>query len=263
MTLRIKTVWASLLIVSMVPIMTCRAVCAETVVLAAANTQPTAFLVDGKPAGMLVDLVTEAFRRAGHPVEIKLMPWARCLKEAKTGEVDGVFSSFKLPERTQFLAFSKEVLNTQVIVFFARRDSTLSFDGDMNSVRDVKIGIINGTSYGTKFDTAVKDNVLRQVDQTDSIDSNVQKLALGRVDLIVSYRDVAIDAAKRLDLFQKIKEVSPPLEMVPSYLAFTKVRDFSKLSDAFDAELALMKQDGTYDRTIGKYRPLLSTPTTR
>jgi polar amino acid transport system substrate-binding protein len=79
----------------------------------------------------------------------------------------------------------------------------------------------------------------------------------------VSYRDVAIDAAKRLDLFQKIKEVSPPLEMVPSYLAFTKVRDFSKLSDAFDAELALMKQDGTYDRTIGKYRPLLSTPTTR
>jgi polar amino acid transport system substrate-binding protein len=74
------------------------------------------------------------------------MPWARCLKEAETGEVDGVFSSFKLPERERFLAFSKEALTIQVIVFFARRESTQSFDGDLAAVRDVKIGVITGTS---------------------------------------------------------------------------------------------------------------------
>lgn len=250
---RLKTAWAFLLIVSMTPIMADRAICAETLVLAAANTRPTAFLVDGKPTGMLVDLVTEAFRRAGHPVEIKLLPWARCLEDAKAGAVDGVFSSFKLPERELFLAFPKEALTTQVIAFFARKNSTVSFDGNLNSVRSVKIGIINGTSYGKKFDAAIKDGTLWHIDRTNSIDSNLQKLVSERVDLIPSYREVATEAAKRLDLLPKIQELSPPLETVPSYLAFTKVRDLSKLSHAFDTELALMKQDGTYDRIVEKY----------
>jgi len=57
--------------------MTASVVCADTLVLAAADTWPTAYLVDGRPTGMLVDLVTEAYRRAGHSVEVKLMPWAR------------------------------------------------------------------------------------------------------------------------------------------------------------------------------------------
>ena len=64
------------------------------------------------------------------------MPWARCLKEAETGDVDGVFSSFKLPERERFLAVSEEALTVQVIAFFARRESTQSFDGDLAAVRD-------------------------------------------------------------------------------------------------------------------------------
>lgn len=229
---------------------------AETLVLAAANTRPTAFIVDGKPAGMLVDLVTEAFRRTGHTVEIRLMPWARCLAEAKTGAVDGVFSSFKLPEREQFLLFSNEVLTTQVIAFFAMKNSITGFDGDLASLRDAKIGIINGTSYGKRFDDAVKDGVLSHVDRTNSVDSNLGKLALGRVNLIPSYREVLIDAAKHLDLLQHIVEIAPPLESVPSYLAFTKVRDMRQPSYAFDAALMRMKQDGTYGRIVKKYTAL-------
>lgn len=248
-----RTAGACLLIVLAFYAMTASVVGAETMVLAAADTQPTAFLVDGKPTGMLVDLVTEAYRRAGYSVEIKLMPWARCLRAAEIGTVDGVFSTFRLPERERFLAFSKEALTTQVIAFFARRDSTLSFDGDLGKVRDVKIGIINGTSYGERFDVAVKDRALLNVEQTNSIESNLKKLAFGRVDLIPSYRYVALEMAKRLDLLSQIKEVSPPLDSVPTYLAFTKVRDLRKWSDDFDTALASMKQDGTYDRIIGQY----------
>ena len=250
---RLKAATACLLIVPMVLTMMGHAVCAGKLVLAAADTRPTAFLVDGKPAGYLADLVTEAFRRAGHSVEIRLMPWARCLTDARTGAVDGVFSSFKLPEREEFLAFPKEVLSTQVIAFFARRDSPLSFDGDFGVIRDVRIGLISGTSYGKKFDAAVKDGTLQKVELTNSIESNLKKLVLGHVDLIPSYRHVALDAAKQLDLLSQIKEVSPPIEAVPNYLAFTRVRDLSKLSEDFDAALAAMKQDGTYDRIVERY----------
>jgi polar amino acid transport system substrate-binding protein len=227
--------------------------CAETLVLAAADSRPTAFMIDGKPTGMLVDLVTEAYRRAGQPVEIRLMPWVRCLGEARSGNIDGVFSSFKLPEREEFLAFSKEPLTTQVIAFFARLDSPLSFDGDLGKLREVKIGVIKGTSYGRKFDVAVADGTLRNVEESNSVDSNLKKLAFGRVDLIPSYRFVVLDTARQLDLLSRIKEVSPPVDEVPTYLAFTKVRDLRKQSEGFDAALASMKQDGTYDRIIERY----------
>jgi polar amino acid transport system substrate-binding protein len=185
--------------------------------------------------------------------EVDALGDVRFLVAPKTGEVDGVFSSFKLPEREQFLAFSKEPLTTQVIAFFARRDSTQSFDGDLGKLREVKIGIIQGTSYGQRFDAAVTDGALPNVEQANSAESNLKKLAFGRVDLIPSYRYVVLDTAKQLDLLSQIKEVSPQLEAVPTYLAFTKVRDLSKPSEGFDAALASMKQDGTYDRIIGQY----------
>ena len=248
-----KAALACLLIVPVLLGLTASVVSAQALVLAAADSRPTGFLVDGKPTGILVDLVTEAYRRAGQPVEIKLMPWARCLGEARTGEVDGVFSSFKLPEREQFLAFSNEPLTTQVIAFFARRDSPQSFDGDLGKLREVRIGVIKGTSYGQKFDAAVADGALQNVEQSNSAESNLKKLAFGRVDLIPSYRNVVLDTARQVDLLSQIKEVSPPLEAVPTYLAFTKVRDLSRQSDSFDAALTSMKQDGTYDRIIEQY----------
>ena len=202
---------------------------------------------------MLVDLVIEAYRRAGHSVEVKLMPWARCLREAETGEVDGVFSSFKLPERERFLAFSKEPLTNRSSCFSRGRNRPRALTVTSPRVRDVKIGVITGTSYGEKFDAAVRDGVLRNVEQTNSIESNLKKLVFGRVDLIPSYRYVALDTARRLQLLAQIREMSPPLDSVPTYLAFTKVRDLSKRSEDFDAAMASMKQDGTYDRIIGRY----------
>jgi polar amino acid transport system substrate-binding protein len=249
----LKAALVCLLLVPMVLPLAARTSYAETLVLAAAPTKPTAFLVDDKPTGILVDLVTEAFRRAGDTVEIHLLPWARCLSEARTGEIDGVFSSFKLPEREEFLTFSHEVLTTQIIAFFARRDWTQDFDGDLGTLRDAKIGVINGTSYGEKFDSAAKTGTLRNIEAANSIESNLGKLVAERVDLIPSYRYVALDAAKRLNILSKIKEVSPSLQSMPSYLAFTKARDLSRVSNDFDAALAAMKQDGTYDRIVGKY----------
>ena len=74
MARQIKKALAYLQIVPAFLAMTASVAFADTLVLAAADTWPTAYLVDGRPTGMLVDLVTEAYRRAGHSVEVKLMP---------------------------------------------------------------------------------------------------------------------------------------------------------------------------------------------
>ena len=248
-----KKVLAGLLIASSILAVPAGAVRADPLVLAAPDARPTTFLADGKPTGMLVDVVTEAFRRTGRSVDIKIMPWARCLSEARTGVVDGVFPIYRVPEREQFLAYPNEVLLPQLVVFFSRQDTMTPFGGELSELRDVNIGIVRGTSYGKKFDEAVKDGTLQKIELVDNIEQNLKKLMRGRVALIANYRFGVLEAAEHLGLLAEIKEILPPIELIPSYLAFAKQRDFAKSLDDFQASLASMKKDGTYDRIVRKY----------
>jgi polar amino acid transport system substrate-binding protein len=229
-------------------------VVAATVILAAAaDSVPTSYVENGKQTGILIDVINEAFRRAGYSVEVKLMPWARCLAEVKNGAVDGIFSVFVTPERQEFLTYSNEVLITQVQVFFVRVDSSLTFEGDLRKFTGKSIGIINQTSYGPRLDAALKEGIFEKIDSTKDSESNIRKLIAGRVDMIPSYRHVVLSTAKRLGVLDKIRQLSPDIEAIPSYLAFTQKRDFAKLIRDYDKAIASMKQDGTYDQLFNRY----------
>lgn len=226
---------------------------AQTLVLAAADSVPTAYIDHGKKTGLLVDVVEEVFKRAGYRVEIRLMPWARCILDVKEGKIDGIFSIYLTPERQEFLSYADEVLITQVQAFFVRKDSTITFDGDLNKLAELRIGIINQTSYGPRLDSALKNGLFKRVDTANSAASNVQKLLHDRVDVIPSYRHVALDTARTLGVAGDIKELAPAIEAIPSYLAFSNKRDYTKVIGAVNLALRAMKKDGTYDAIFNKY----------
>ncbi|MBU3005765.1 substrate-binding periplasmic protein [Paraglaciecola arctica] len=226
---------------------------AKFVFAAAEKSNPTSYLSNQKKRGILVDVITEVFSRSGHTIEILLMPWARCLREVKNGSVDGIFSVYKTPERMTFLSYTDEVLITQVQAFFVTSDSSISFDGDLRKLANKSISIINQTSYGPRLDSALEAGVFNWVSQAQSSQSNVKKLLAGRVDLIPSYRHVALSTAKSLGASAKIRQLSPDIEAIPSYLAFTNKRDFSKAIAEFNHVLASMKEDGSYDKIFNKY----------
>lgn len=226
---------------------------ATPLVLAAADSAPTAYFDNGKQTGMLVDVINEAFKRTGYPIEIVLMPWARCLAEVKSGRIDGIFSVYLTPARQEFLTYADEVLITQVQSFFVRKDSALRFDGDLHGLSELRIGIINETSYGPRLDAALAQGVFKKVDRANSASTNIQKLLHDRIDVIPSYRHVVLDSARRLGVADSIKELSPAVESIPSFLAFSNKRDYSKVIAAFNQALRSVKQDGTYDAIFNKY----------
>jgi len=239
--------------ISLLAIFTIQTAKAETLVLAAADSRPTAYMENGKPAGLLVDIVTEAFRRAGYPIRIELKPWARCLSEARDGIVDGVFSSFKSPEREAFLNFTAVPVMTQVEALFVRTNSTIQFDGDLSKLAPVKIGVIQSTSYGEKIDGMINTGTWNKVSKTISIDSLVRMLAAERFDLAPSYRDVFLSAAKKAGVADQVRELSPSVESVPSYLAFNKKKDYSRIIIAFNKAMEEMKKDKTLDAMNDQY----------
>jgi len=222
-------------------------------VLVAADSAPTAYMEDGRPTGMLVDVVTEAFQRTGSQVEIRLMPWARCLAEIRNGRVDGIFSVFKLPERNEFLTYTSVPIITQVETLFVRADSDVKFDGDISQLGRFRIGTIRGTSYGIKVDSALKTGVWSTVVETNSVDSLVGMLALKRIDMAVGYRHVVLETARRKGYLNQIKELSPGIDEISGYLAFTKQRDYSDVITNFDRALTSMKNDHSFEIIYEKY----------
>jgi polar amino acid transport system substrate-binding protein len=224
-----------------------------SLVLVAADSAPTAYIRNGRPSGILVDVVTEAFRRAGYQLEIKLMPWARCLVEIRTGRVDGIFSVFELPERKEFLTYTTVPLINQILAFFVPTESDLKFGGDITQSQNLIIGTIRGTSYGTKVDGVLNAGVWSTVVKTNNIDSLVGMLALKRIDLAVGYREVVLEAAAKKGYSDKIKELIPSIDVIPSYLAFTKRRDYSDVVASFDRALTSMKNDQSFSAIYDKY----------
>lgn len=233
--------------------MVSKAAYAEDLVLVAADSRPTAYIENGKPTGILVDVVTEAFRRSGQSVKIQLMPWARCLAEVREGNVDGIFSVFRLPEREAFLVYTDSPVINQIEVFFVHADSDIQFNGNLNDLSKHRVGVIRDTSYGPEIDKLIKNGTWTKVTNTSSVDSLVAMLAAKRIDVSPSYRHVFIDAAKQAGAMGKIKELTPAVESIPSYLAFNKKRDYTQVIVGFDKALASMKKDKSFDAIYAKY----------
>lgn len=92
-----------------------------------------------------------------------------------------------------------------------------------------------------------------KVSKTISIDSLVRMLAAERFDLAPSYRDVFLSAAKKAGVADKVRELSPSVESVPSYLAFNKKKDYSRIIVAFNKAMEEMKKDKTLDVMNDQY----------
>lgn len=225
---------------------------AETFKLVTFEYPPYEYTENGEAKGMAVEIVREAFKLMNHEVSIEVLPWARCQVLFERGEVDGIFTFFQNAERQPFTLYSKEVVVTQTISLWVPLSSTIEFNGDLTRLQGYRFGVTPKTSYGERFDTAVKYELVR-TDPALTIESNIRKLLKGRVDIWISNRDGAQHELKRLGMSGLVRELKHPIQVVPAYVGFSKLRNHSALRDAFDQALAALKQNGVYDSVVRKY----------
>ncbi len=205
---------------------------------------------NGEAQGIAVDIVTQIMTNLGHTIDIKIYPWARSLDMTKEGRADAIFTAFKNPERETFLDYSKNVLVPQIVSFYVLKDSDITYDGDLMKLKDKKIGVLNTISYGKKFG-AVREQLKTAVVQ--NLESNFKKLKAKRVDLVISNIYMGDTTIKEMGLQGEFKKLSPVVQSVDSFIAFSKAKGLASLRDKFDIELGKMIADGTYDKIMAKY----------
>ncbi|MBO9426424.1 amino acid ABC transporter substrate-binding protein [Labrenzia sp. R4_1] len=206
-----------------------------------------------KVDGIVVRLLHHAFEKLGRDIEITVLPWKRAQLMAKKGQVDGIFTVYETPERLKYLDYSKKVLIPQTVSLWALRETEVAYDGTMESLADVSIGLVLGVSYGEKADRALKSGALKHLEYAPDSAQNIKKLLAGRTSVVIMNRYGALHHLHLQDGFERVKELTPEISSVPSYVAFSKLRNHTALRDQFDQVLETMIASGDYARIIDDY----------
>lgn len=213
---------------------------------------PISFEENGQVVGISPDIIREVFKRMGYEVKLQLLPWKRVQEMVKDGEADGFFSPYKSVERQTLYTFPLEPLLIEKNVFVVHKDSSITYDGDISKLKSYGIGTLMGY---TILDKHLENHLITNVDISPNVEASLNKLLSGerKVDLVVNTNYILQYTAKKMNITDSLKELSPPLAEVPSYLAFTKKKDQTALIANFEMELKKMKQDGSYQKILEKY----------
>lgn len=204
--------------------------------------------------GVITEITTEAFKRAGYTIHVDVLPWSRALAYGKEGSdvagrrIDGIIAIWYKPEREQWFVYSDPLPSNQ-IGFYKRTDSTIKFKS-LADLKPYRIGI--GLDYANP--KAFEDAKLN-TEAVPNDETNIRKLAHGRVDLILIDKGLAeyILETRLPQYKEQVVWLDPPIETFPLYIAFSKkAGGHGKALRALNHALKEMGRDGTIGRLVGQ-----------
>ncbi len=203
--------------------------------------------------GLVVEVVEKVFLQMGHVLKVEMLPPGRAASTMKAGEADCIFTVRSDEEHEKSLDFARQSIVPQVFYFFARRDAIATFNGDLASVRDFRIGTAHDFYYGPRFES-IRSSLA--IDEAPTMEQSLKKLAAGRVDLVPGNADTVASllASPALRKYAtRIVMLPTPIESAPTYIAFSKSRNLAKLRDEFDVVLKTFLASHEYNLLLAKY----------
>lgn len=206
---------------------------------------------EGAPSGLQVEIVLSALKRAGVTATVSYYPWERSRYMVETGEADAVFPAFKNPQRENIFVYPQELTIHHVISLYVKKDSALDFDGDITLLREKRIGTVSTISYGLIFDS--KRGILNLINGY-SLEANFRNLDKGLLDMVISNSAAGDYTIRRLGLSAAVRKLPKHVDVVPSYLAFTRKRNHTEIIRKYDEALRQIKSGSEYRNILKKYQ---------
>ena len=197
----------------------------------------------GEFRGIAIDIAKIITERLGHTISIRLYPWARAQYLVRNGSADVLMAPYKTPEREKWLDFTKTPFFDDKTFFYVSPRSTVSWDGDLMTLAGKRIGMVLDWSVGPEFEKAKE---FLSVEYANTLDACVKKLLAQRIDLLPTQAREATVVFSRLSLSEEQRPIPilPEISVNYNYFGFSKSKELSAFRDAFEQELAKMKQNG-------------------
>ncbi len=217
---------------------------------------PYSMITQGVPAGIDVDVINEAARRAGISLDLQFKTWDVLIKMAEKGEADAAFSVFHTPEREKKLMFMEAVpVHYSDYVLFTKVGDKFSFTS-YDDLTDKVIGKVEGISLGEDFKAARDAGKMSVKTYTDPTTA-LRGLITGEISAYAGNIDVTYYRLKAMGMTSSIVYLPKKiLTQKPSYLVMSRASSLEnkeEILQQIERALDQMRKDGTYNKIARKY----------
>jgi polar amino acid transport system substrate-binding protein len=203
---------------------------------------------DGTPAGIDVEIATEAFRRMGYAARFEVIDWEQKTALVESSAIDCIWGCFSMQGRETLYRWAGPYMVSRQVV-------AVNADSSIQSLSDLagKTVMVQSTSKPEGIFLSGSDPRIPQTVEVFSIeDRSVQyaMLACGYVDAIAAHETAILQYMKDNNAVFRILE--EPLLVTGLGVAFAK-NDSRGLDHQLNDTFAQMREDGTLERIVGKY----------
>lgn len=206
-----------------------------------------------KPTGgIAVEIVEELFRRMNFETRVLIYPFKRGLERIKQGEEDVILMVSRSKEREEYMLFTAPIRHVKFVFYYS---SDLE-NFDWNAWRDLQpynIGSVTGYNIGEDWKNAITKYDLK-VEEVKTDVFNIEKLLLGRLDVIVTDHEVMQRIIEENPKYQgRVKWHEKPVFESVNNLGISRKSFLAPFLPKINTVLQEMKDDGTFDRIFCKY----------
>lgn len=209
------------------------------------NIAPVVYLDDTTPSGVAVDIVHALAKHIPQPIEIKAMDWLEAQALVARGEADALIQINQSEDRNEIYDFSDSLLESQFSIF--TRTNKMGISG-LSSLRGLRVGVESG---------GLPQQLLEEIPQIQltiitSFLEGFKLLNENTIDaIVVDYRIGSYILAE--NNIRNIKVTGEPIAF--SYSSFAVKKGNTKLLNAINNALQIIKADGTYQHIVDKWKP--------
>lgn len=205
---------------------------------------------DGVPAGIDVEIATEAFRRMGYAARFESIDWEQKTNLVESGTIDCIWGCFSMDGREQLYRWvGPYMVSRQVVAVNA--DSSIETLADLAG----KTMMVQSTTKPEEIFLAGTDPRIPQFGELLSTeDRSIQYAMLncGYVDAIAAHETAILQYMQ--DCNANFRILEEPLLVTGIGVAFA-LNDTRGLDERLTETLAAMRADGTMKQIVGKYLP--------
>lgn len=219
---------------------------------------PPYVIIDNKqkPAGILVDLIKQAFKPLGITPVFKISNWARAYEETKHGRADAIIPTIKSANREPLFSFPAEPLTVLHMALLKHPANDIRYDGDLTNLQSYRIGKVRKALVAPEFDQATTNGILNIEERT-----TFGLLALGvarqRLDLMAGDELMGLWGAAENGVLEDIETIMPYLAEVPVFLAISKASPYAAETEQISKALASAKKHQDFKKSLSGYERFL------
>ncbi len=228
---------------------------AEKLVIAGDLWCPINCAADAERRGLFVELAEQIFAESGIEVEYRVINWARAVHDTRRGKL-GALIGAGVQDAPDFI-FTPSAPGISRMCFYALRGGAWRYKG-LESLQAVRLGAINGYSYGAELDLYLRNH--HDLDHVQlmtgdrALITNLRKLRHGRIDALVENAWVMQALLSQRYLHGEVVEVGCRQPDIPIYLAFAPgLPESARYAQLFEQGLQRFREDGRMEQLLRRY----------